>query len=189
MASDGGQQLINFKEKILLVAKCMHLTVIKRYLFSVQNFIEDSLIPHLSLHRGDNTYIHSSVNFKSSENIRVGSNVRIQPQVILWASPNSKITIGNYSGLGPGTKLFSSNHDYKFEGRYIEQAWIEKDIEIGENVWIGAGCIITAGVSIGEGSVVGAGSVVTKSIPPYSLAIGSPAKVVKQKHNSVSRAI
>ena len=173
--------MINFKEKFLLVTKCMHLTVIKRYLFYIQNVIEDNLMPHLSLHRGENTFIHSSVNFKSAENIYVGNNVRIQPQVIVWASPNSKITIGSYSGLGPGTKLFSSNHDYKFEGKYIEQPWVEKDIEIGENVWIGAGCIITAGVSIGEGSVIGAGSVVTKSIPPYSMAVGSPAKVIKQK--------
>lgn len=52
-------------------------------------------------------------------------------------------------------------------------------ITIGRNVWIGNNAIILKGVDIGEGSVIGAGSVVTHSIPPYSLAVGNPAKVIR----------
>lgn len=52
-------------------------------------------------------------------------------------------------------------------------------IEIGKNVWIGDKVTILSGVSIGDGCIIGANSVVTHSIPPYSLAVGSPAKVIK----------
>jgi len=52
-------------------------------------------------------------------------------------------------------------------------------IILEDNVWLGARVIVLKGVTIGEGSVIGAGSVVTKDIPPRSLAVGMPAKVIK----------
>jgi len=55
-----------------------------------------------------------------------------------------------------------------------------KQITIGDNVWIGANSIITAGVTIGKHAVIGGGSVVTKDIPDYTVAVGNPAKVVKK---------
>ena len=54
-----------------------------------------------------------------------------------------------------------------------------KPVTIGNDVWIGMRSIIMPGVTIGEGAVIGAGSVVTKNIPPYSIAVGTPAKVIK----------
>jgi phosphonate metabolism protein (transferase hexapeptide repeat family) len=52
---------------------------------------------------------------------------------------------------------------------------------LGHDIWIGHGAIILAGVNIGTGSVIGAGSVVTKDVPPYSVAVGVPAKVIKKR--------
>jgi acetyltransferase-like isoleucine patch superfamily enzyme len=54
----------------------------------------------------------------------------------------------------------------------------ELDIRIGDDCWIGARVFVLAGVTIGDGCVVGAGSVVTRSLPPNSIAVGVPAKVV-----------
>ena len=54
-------------------------------------------------------------------------------------------------------------------------------VVIGSNVWIGANAIVLPGVTIGKGSVIGAGIVVTKDIPPYSVAVGVPAKVIKSR--------
>lgn len=54
-----------------------------------------------------------------------------------------------------------------------------KDVRIGKRVHIGMGSIIMPGVTIGEGAIIGAGSLVTKDIPPYALAVGNPAKVIK----------
>lgn len=55
----------------------------------------------------------------------------------------------------------------------------DKDIVVGDNAWIGTGCIIYPGVTIGKGSIVNAGSIVTKDVPPHTLVQGIPAKYVK----------
>lgn len=60
-------------------------------------------------------------------------------------------------------------------------------VEIGDGVWIGNNCVILQNVSIGKKSIVGAGSVVTKSIPPYSIAVGNPAKVIKKYNHSTEK--
>jgi len=52
---------------------------------------------------------------------------------------------------------------------------------IGNDVWIGTRVIILPGVEIGSGSVIGAGSIVSRSIPPYSIAVGAPAKVIRTR--------
>jgi len=55
-----------------------------------------------------------------------------------------------------------------------------KPIVIEDEAWIGANAVITAGVTVGKHSVVAAGAVVTKDIPPYSIAVGNPARVIKR---------
>ena len=152
---------------------------ITAFINSCKWFVEDRLIPYQKLNKHGDSFVHPSVIFKEPQNIFLGKKTRVQPNVCMWASPNAKIVLGDFSGIGPGTMLFASNHKYEFGKIYIQQPWVEKDIIIGENVWIGSGCIITAGVTIGGGSVVGAGSVVNKDIPPNSLAVGVPAKVIK----------
>ncbi|GHS99477.1 galactoside O-acetyltransferase [Bacteroidia bacterium] len=60
---------------------------------------------------------------------------------------------------------------------------VEKDVIVEESVWIGANVTLLAGVTIGRGAVIGAGSIVNKSIPPYAVAVGVPAKIVKVVFN------
>ncbi len=55
------------------------------------------------------------------------------------------------------------------------------EVVIGNGVWIGDSVILLSGVHIGDGAVIGAGSVVTKSVPPYAIAVGNPAKVIKYR--------
>ena len=62
---------------------------------------------------------------------------------------------------------------------YNRELYSKGGITIEDNVQIGENCVILPGVTIGRNSLVGAGSVVTKSIPPYSVAVGNPAKVIK----------
>jgi acetyltransferase-like isoleucine patch superfamily enzyme len=61
-----------------------------------------------------------------------------------------------------------------------KQPLTKKMIIIEDEVWVGANSVIVAGITIGKHSVIGAGSVVTKDIPPFSVAIGNPARVIKQ---------
>lgn len=126
-------------------------------------------------------HIHPSVSFRSPQNIEFAEHTRVQNHCILWASPKSRIFIGKWSGLGPHTKIFSSNHEFAPGKPYHTQPWREADVIIGEDCWIGAGTIIVAGVTIGDRCVVAAGSVVTKSIPPDSIAAGVPARVIKTR--------
>ncbi|WP_286438487.1 CatB-related O-acetyltransferase [Bacteroides acidifaciens] len=67
-------------------------------------------------------------------------------------------------------------------------SWINKTIAppfkrtiIGNDVWIGFGAMVIGGVKIGDGAIIGAGSIVTKDIPPFAIAVGSPAKVIKYR--------
>ncbi len=86
--------------------------------------------------------------------------------------------IGKYTLIGGLTYIIPSNHVYADRRLpYTLQGESRKGIEIGSNVWIGAGCIVLDGVTIGDNAVIGAGSVVAKSIPANSLAFGVPATV------------
>ena len=94
------------------------------------------------------------------------------------------VNIGNDVMFAQNIVVSAMNHGY--EDITIppnKQKDIIKLITIEDEVWIGANCVITIGVTVGKHSIVGAGSVVTKDIPPYCIAVGNPAKVIK-KYNS-----
>jgi acetyltransferase-like isoleucine patch superfamily enzyme len=89
------------------------------------------------------------------------------------------IQIGNGVYTGPMVQIMAVNHVYDNPDVPIrEQGITAKGITIEDDVWIGASVVILDGVTIGQGSVIGAGAVVTQDIPPYSLAVGSPAKPI-----------
>jgi acetyltransferase-like isoleucine patch superfamily enzyme len=88
------------------------------------------------------------------------------------------INLGSNVEIAPGCRLISSNHDLEDFSKAMPS---KGPIEIGNNVWIGANCVILPGVKIGSNVVIGAGSVVTKNIPDNSIAVGNPCKVIKKK--------
>ncbi len=89
------------------------------------------------------------------------------------------ITIGQDVQIGPNVQLLTPTHPIDPELRRAKYE-AAKPIVIGDNVWLGAGAIVLAGVTIGENSVIGAGAVVTKNIPANVVAVGNPAKVIRQ---------
>lgn len=154
----------------------------------IDSTVTDHLLPWTRLQHGERRVIHPSVSFRSAQCIELGRDVRIQSGCVLWASPNSRIRIGDHTGLGPGTMIFSSNHQFRSGVPYVQQPWTEKTVTIGRDVWVGAGTIIVPGVAIGDGCVVAAGSVVTRSIPPGSIAAGVPARVIRLREGSETPA-
>ncbi|TFF34737.1 acyltransferase [Mucilaginibacter psychrotolerans] len=91
------------------------------------------------------------------------------------------VTVGNQVILAQNIVCSGLNHSYQDVTTPIRlQKVTSAPIVIEDEAWIGANAVITAGVTIGKHSVVAAGAVVTKSIPPYSVAVGNPAKVIKQ---------
>jgi acetyltransferase-like isoleucine patch superfamily enzyme len=109
--------------------------------------------------------------------------------VYTWGAENEGLIIGNFVSIADDvTFLLGGNHDHqrfttcpvkvKFYGHQLE-AESKGPIFVGDDVWLAHGTTILSGVSIGQGAVVAAGAVVTRDIPPYAIAAGNPAKVIK----------
>jgi len=102
---------------------------------------------------------------------------------------NNWITIGKEVLVAPGVQILTANHPLKSTERCVYPypdepermnfVNISAPITIGDNCWIGAGSIILPGVTIGARTTIGAGSIVTKDIPADCVAVGNPARVVK----------
>jgi maltose O-acetyltransferase len=109
-------------------------------------------------------------------NIIVGENFYANNDCIILDV--NTVKIGNSVLLGPGVKICTASHPVNHDER-IKGFEYGLPIEIGNNVWIGAGVIILPGVKIGNNSIIGAGSVVTKDIPSNVLAVGNQCRIVK----------
>ncbi|MEI6947133.1 acyltransferase [Paraflavisolibacter sp. H34] len=98
------------------------------------------------------------------------------------------VRIGNHVILAQNIVMSGLNHVYENVAVPIHQQPVTTaPITIEDNCWIGANAVITAGVTIGRHSVVAAGAVVTKSIPPYSVAVGNPARVIKKYNDATGQ--
>ena len=110
-----------------------------------------------------------------------GKNIKIGKKVFINAccrfQDQGGIEIGDGSLIGHNTTIATLNHDFNPAKR---QNLTPSPVKIGKNVWIGSDCTILPGVEIGDGAIIGAGSVVTKSIPANTIAVGSPARVIKE---------
>jgi lipopolysaccharide O-acetyltransferase len=123
-------------------------------------------------------------NQQFSPKIRIGNQVRISRHVQIAAT--HFVEIGDNVLIGSGVVITDHNH-----GQYSEESTPpdiapslrpldhDRRVVIGKNVWLGAGAIVTPDSVIGEGAVIGANSVVIGPIPPFSVAVGLPARVIK----------
>lgn len=109
------------------------------------------------------------------KNIKIGKNVFIN--ACCRFQDQGGIEIGDGTLIGHNTTIATLNHDFNPAKR---QNLTPRSVKIGKNVWIGSDCTILPGVEIGDGAIIGAGSVVTKSIPANTIAVGNPAKVIKE---------
>lgn len=110
--------------------------------------------------------------------LEVGRGVSLSPGVHVGAD-DGVITIGALCAVGPGTVIRAANH--RFDRRDIpilEQGHVPGRVIIGDDVWLGANCVVTPDVTIGRGAVVGAGAVVTHDVPEYAIVAGVPAKII-----------
>jgi maltose O-acetyltransferase len=120
------------------------------------------ILAELLPHAGQNLYIEPPFHCDYGSHIYCGDNVYFNVNCVVLDA--AKVTIGSNVLFGPGVQLYAATHP---------------SITIGDDCWIGGSTVICPGVAIGAGCVIGAGSVVTKDVPAYSLAVGNPAKVIK----------
>ncbi len=120
-------------------------------------------------------------------NVTIGRNCSIQAysNIVGYGTPDSPgglIAIGNDVRIASHAILIAGNHRFADPDKPIRMQGVEfAPITIEDDVWIAGRVNITAGVTIGRGSVIGGGSVVTKDIPPYSVAVGVPARVIRRR--------
>ena len=147
-------------------------SVKKKFLFFGKNSsISDGIKGHLkNVSIGDHCFLGENVSFNSL---------------------NAKVSIGNHVIIASDVLFITGNHRYDVLGKYISEIGEEEkrqsddqDIVVADDVWIGSRAILLKGVSIGEGSIIGAGAVVTKTVEPYSIVAGNPAKLIKMRFNS-----
>lgn len=135
---------------------------------------------------GAHTRIHANAMLMTyGGDIELGHNCSVNPFCVLYGLGG--LRIGNDVRIATHTVIVPANHTFTdLEVPICNQPETKKGVVIEDDVWIGAGCRILDGVRIGRGSVIGAGSVVTRSIPPLSVAVGSPARVIRRRDGAPS---
>jgi maltose O-acetyltransferase len=113
-------------------------------------------------------------------NTSIGKDTFIGHQVLITGSNKYAILIGDNVDLAPRVCILSGGHRIDMLGKHSAGEGSGGNVIIEDGVWIGANSTILPGVKIGTKAVIGAGSVVTKDIPPYSIAVGNPCKVIKK---------
>lgn len=119
-----------------------------------------------TLHIGRNVQVNDYVHITAMEHVYIGDHVLLASKIYI-----SDCSHGSYSG---------DINDSNPNTRPIERNLASKPVVIEENVWIGEFVSVLPGVTIGKGTIVGANSVVTKNLPSYVIAVGSPATPIKR---------
>ncbi|MBY3239230.1 acyltransferase [Rhizobium laguerreae] len=148
----------------------------------VKRSAEFRMVKHAVLEVGNNVTIqdHSFFQLTMPEpKVFIGSNTVIGRRNIITAK--NRISIGNDVLIGSDVQIIDHSHGMRRDVPIRLQEAEIGFVEIGDDVWIGAGAKILMNVTIGAGAVIGANSVVTIDIPDYAIAVGSPAKVVKYR--------
>jgi acetyltransferase-like isoleucine patch superfamily enzyme len=134
--------------------------------------------------------------------LRIGEGSHLEPGCWITMAPGATIEIGRGTYLNRETMLAAqerieigdhvmfANHcfvgdaDHRFDDPELPITWQgftpKGPVRIGDNVWLGKGCVVTGGVEIGERAVVGANSVVTRDVPPRTIAAGAPAEPIRE---------
>ena len=126
---------------------------------------------------GENCVVEQPLFCTYGYNTTLGDNCFINVNCKLMDS--GKITIGNNVFIAPNVCIITEEHAMDVKQR-LEGLEYTHPVHIGDNVWICTGALVLPGVTIGANSIIGAGSVVTKDIPPNSLAVGNPCKVIRE---------
>jgi acetyltransferase-like isoleucine patch superfamily enzyme len=134
---------------------------------------------------GDFCVIQDEVDFRIWHPFNDNCFVKLENTVFIGHSCefvcSTSITIGSNCLIASKTTFNDTGHEYSKQSLINKQPITTKAIIVEDDVWIGTRCVILQGVTIGKGAVIGAGSVVNKSIPPYEVWAGVPARFIKKR--------
>ena len=125
---------------------------------------------------GEHVVIRPPLTMDSGYQTTIGAHTFINANAVILDV--ARVTIGERCQIGPNVQILTPTHPLEPEPR--AQGWeAAEPITIGDNVWLGGGVIVCPGVTIGRDTVVGAGAVVTRDLPARVLAVGNPARVIR----------
>lgn len=164
-------------KSLLFLKKIRHL-----YLWFKRHFINKEELGYY----GENSIVEYPVHIESPKGVFLYENARIRNDVRIINAPNEKVTIKKFSVIAAGVTIITNSHrstvgipQFLLGASHINDK--SADVVIEEDVWIGANATIMAGVTLGRGCIVAAGAIVTKSVPPYALVVGTPARIIAKK--------
>lgn len=109
--------------------------------------------------------------------LTIGRRTYIGPNAVIGLG--GPVVIGENVQIGAGLTITAESHEAGGDGSFVSGVVSRRGVVIGDRCWLGNNVSILDGVTIGEGSVIGAGAIVTRSIPPWSVAMGAPARVTR----------
>lgn len=167
---------------------------------AVKSFIGKIQAKRFQVQAGKNVYIGKHCSLKGKSNIVLEDGVTVRPYAQIWSGGTVRIGRGSEIGercrisiansleigekvlLSPNVYITDCDHEYRnIDVPVIDQGIVQRGqkVSIGEGSYIGINTVIVGNVKIGKHCVIGANSVVTKDVPDYCVAVGSPAKVIK----------
>lgn len=114
----------------------------------------------------------------------------VHESVPLMESRNWKLEVGSFCSIAPAVRFVFGKH-HQMDGpttfpireyvrkQWDKDSWEHENIKVGHDVWIASNTLVLSGVTIGHGAIIGAGSVVARDIPPFAIAAGVPARVLR----------
>ncbi|EIM30979.1 MULTISPECIES: sugar O-acetyltransferase [Microvirga] len=142
----------------------------------VEEHLRRDLCKQIFAKGGDTVWIQPPFYCDYGSNIELGEGIFFNFNCIILDV--CRVRIGDYTLFGPAVQILTPMHPLDPALRRKQQ--YGKPIEIGSEVWVGAGALILPGVSIGSGTVIGAGSVVTRDVPAGVFAAGNPCRVTRE---------
>ncbi|WP_115727572.1 sugar O-acetyltransferase [Actinomyces culturomici] len=174
---DGDFYIADDPELARITSRAQRLTDLHARAFATDPDIATMILRECLGALGEGAEIRPRLTVDYGENIFVGDRTFINFGLV--ALDVARISIGADCQIGPNVQLLTPIHPVE-PGPRRDRWESAKPIRIGDNVWLGGGVVVCPGVTIGSDSVIGAGAVVTKDVPPRSVAVGNPARVVRR---------
>ncbi len=144
---------------------------------SFRNFFYRHVV---GLKLGKDSSIAMHTKFSTFSGIIIKNNTAINQEVYL--DGRGTLLIGQNVNIGRNVHIYTAEHDPQ-SAKFM---YLEKPVEIGDNVWIASNVVIIPGIKIDEGAVIAAGAVVTKNVAPYTIVGGNPAKFIKKRNKNIN---
>jgi len=168
----------NVKSFLIITFEFIQVLLFSLPRYATLNYIKKIYLRINGSEIGKRVIFYPGVWIAPGRNLVIGDDVDFALDVVITTGGGVKI--GDRTLVGYRTQILSTNHQIpNNRGLIFGSGHVKKEVVIGSDVWIGANCLILPGVTIGDGAVVAGGSIVTKSVEPYNIVAGNPAKVLR----------